>query len=148
MVKTLGYNNYMGSDLDIFVDPFFLGFERLNRVVDSFHKTYNEQDKYPVYNVIRKDEDNYVVQVAVIGFDKEDIEITVNDQDLIIKGNAEKDEDTEFIHKGIATRAFTRTFALGEYMEITGAKLENGLLSITVERVIPEDKKPKTIKIK
>jgi molecular chaperone IbpA len=148
MVKTLGYNNYMGSDLDIFVDPFFIGFERLNRVVDSFHKAYDQQDKYPVYNVIRKDEDNYIVQVAVTGFSKDDIEITVNDQDLIIKGSAEKDENTEFIHKGIATRAFTRTFALGDYMEVTGAKLENGLLSVTVERIIPEDKKPKTIKIK
>lgn len=148
MVNTPGYNNYMGSDLDIFVDPFFLGFERLNHVVNSFHKTYNEQNKYPVYNVIRRDEDNYVVQVAVTGFSKDDIEITVNDQDLVIKGNAEKDDSTEFIHKGIATRAFTRTFALGEYMEVTGAKVENGLLSVTVERIIPEDKKPKTIKIK
>ena len=148
MVNAPGYNEHIGMDLDIFVDPFFIGFERLNNVVSSFHRTSHLEDKYPVYNVIRNDEDNYVVQVAVTGFSKENIEIVVNDQNLVIKGLSEKEESKEFIHKGIPTRTFTRTFALGDYMEVTGAKLENGLLSVSVERVIPEDKKPKTIKIK
>lgn len=144
----MSFNPYLDHELSIFVDPFFLGFERLNRVVESFNKTYVEQEKYPVYNVIRKDEDNYVVEIAVTGFSKDDIEITVNDQNLIIKGNLDKNDEPEFIHKGIATRAFTRTFGLGDYMEVTGAKLENGLLSISVERVVPEEKKPKIINIK
>lgn len=132
-----------GSLWNVFNDPFFLGFQ------PNIHTwtTINAQDNYPPYNVVKQDEDTFVVELALAGFDKKDIEIKVDNGTLIVKGEKEK-EDTEYQYKGIATRAFTRTFALGEYMEVTGAGYDNGMLSITVERIVPEDKKPKTIRIK
>ena len=105
------------------------------------------QDNYPPYNVIKEDDDTYIVEIALAGFDKSDISVTTDKDQLIVKGEREK-EETEYTYKGIATRSFNRSFALAEYMEVTKAEFNNGMLSITVERIIPEDKKPKTIKIK
>ena len=75
-------------------------------------------------------------------------EVTVDNGSLIIKGEVSTEESGEALHKGIATRKFTRSFALGEFMEVTGAEFKNGMLAITVERIVPEEKKPKSIKIK
>jgi len=110
--------------MDLFRDPFFIGF---NREVER---------------------DSYRVSLAVAGFDKKDIEVSVDNQTLIVKGEVTTEETGEVLHKGIAARKFTRTFALGEYMEVVGAEFKNGMLHIDVDRLIPEDKKPKTIKVK
>ena len=142
------HNTYLDPELDFLADPFFIGFEHLNKVMRSFHNTYHNQANYPVYNVIRKDEDNYIVEIAVTGFSKDQVKVSVKDQNLIIEASSEKEESNQFIHKGIANRSFTRTFGLSEYMEVTDAKMENGLLSIFVERIVPEEKKPKSITIK
>ena len=88
------------------------------------------------------------MSLAVAGFSKDNINISIDNDSLIIKGELVEVTDAEVIHKGIAGRKFTRTFALGEYMEVTGAKLEDGLLTINITRIVPEEKKPKTIKIK
>ena len=128
----------------IFNDPFFIGF---NRNLNRLNHVYAENQSYPPYNVIKLDEDSYQVEIAIAGFDKKDIEVTVDNGTLIVKGNKEE-SDTQFVHKGIATRKFTRSFALGEYMEVVGADFENGMLKINVDRIVPEEKKPKTIKIK
>ena len=100
-----------------------------------------------IYEVIKEDEDTYIVEVALAGFDKSDLSITVDNNELKIKGDKEEKE-TNYTRKGIATRSFERSFALGEFMEVTGAEFDNGMLSVKVERIVPEDKKPKTIKIK
>ena len=105
------------------------------------------QNNYPPYNVIKQDEDTYLVELALAGFNKSEINVTVDNGNLIVKGEKEN-KDVEFKHKGIATRSFTRSFALGEYMEVTGAEFENGMLSIIIERIVPEEKKPKSIDIK
>ena len=128
---------------DLFNDPFFIGFGPNVRTWS--HVT--GQDNYPPYNVIKQDEDKYLVELALAGFDKSDLSVSVDNGNLIVKGEREK-KDLEFKHKGIATLSFTRSFALGEFMEVVGADFENGMLSITVERIIPEEKKPKSIKIK
>lgn len=128
---------------DLFNDPFFIGFGPNVRTWS--HVT--GQDNYPPYNVIKQDEDTYLVEIALAGFDKADLAVSVDNGNLIVKGEKEKKE-AEFQHKGIATRSFTRSFALGEFMEVTGADFENGMLAITIERIVPEEKKPKTIKIK
>jgi molecular chaperone IbpA len=134
---------------DLFKDPFFIGFnremERLSNV-----QLASRQVSYPPYDLVKLDDDTYKLSLAVAGFSKEDIQISVDNSTLIIKGdNSTEDEDkTEILHKGIATRKFTRTFALGEYMEILGAKMEDGMLIIDIERIVPEEKKPKSIKIK
>ena len=130
---------------DLFNDPFFIGFQPN---IKTWNSTYSSQPSYPPYNVIKQDEDTYVVELALAGFDKSDLEVTVDNGNLIVKGNKDKEDDVEFTHKGIATRSFTRSFALGEYMEVTGAEFENGMLAVTIERIVPEDKKPKSIKIK
>ena len=129
---------------DLFNDPFFIGFQP--NINSWTHVT--TQNNYPPYNVIKQDEDMYIVELALAGFDKSDLSITVDNGNLIVKGEKENKDDVEFTHKGIATRSFTRSFALGEYMEVTGAEFENGMLSITIERIVPEEKKPKNIKIK
>ena len=128
---------------DLFNDPFFIGFQPN---INSWTRV-TTQNNYPPYNVIKQDEDTYLVELALAGFNKSEINVTVDNGNLIVKGEKEN-KDVEFKHKGIATRSFTRSFALGEYMEVTAAEFENGMLSITVERIIPEEKKPKSIKIK
>ena len=99
------------------------------------------------YNLIKEDEDTYIIELAIAGFDKNDIEVKLDRNTLYITGTHDS-EDIEYEHKGIATRDFKRSFALGEFMEVIGAECKNGLLSIRIERIIPEDKKPKTIRIK
>ena len=133
--------------LDLFNDPFFIGFNKTLERLNSVHTAAINQS-YPPYNIVKVSDDTFRVDLALAGFDKKDVDVSVDNGTLIIKGEAGTDDAEESIYKGIATRKFTRTFALGEYMEITGAEFKNGMLGITVERIVPEDKKPKTIKIK
>jgi len=132
--------------MDLFKDPFFIGFNRELERFGNLHKVNSQS--YPPYDLLKLDEDNYVLSLAVAGFSKDNINISIDNDSLIIKGELVEVIDAEVIHKGIAGRKFTRTFALGEYMEVTGAKLEDGLLTINVTRLVPEEKKPKTIKVK
>jgi len=133
--------------MDLFKDPFFIGFNRTLDRLNTVHTAAVNQS-YPPYNIFKVDEDTYRVDLALAGFDKKDIDVSVDNGTLIIKGEVTTEDTAETIHKGIATRKFTRTFALGEYMEVVGAELKNGMLSVNVERIVPEDKKPKSIKIK
>ena len=129
----------------IFNDPFFLGFNDQFVRWESNKKTTSS---FPPYNVKKVDEDNYIVELAVAGYDREDFDITVDKDTLIIKSDRENDEESDFLHKGIAGRNFKQTFTLGEYMLVKSASLENGLLTIKIEREIPEEHKPRQIKIK
>jgi len=132
--------------MDLFNDPFFIGFNReLNRL-NTAHKTNSHS--YPPYDLIKLDEDTYKISLAVAGFSKEDIDVSVDNGTLIIKGDIVEVTDAEVVHKGIAGRKFVRSFALGEYMEVTSAELKDGMLHVNVVRIVPEDKKPKSIKIK
>ena len=133
--------------LDLFKDPFFIGFNKEMDRLSSVYQTATRQT-YPPYDVLKLDEDTYQVSIAVAGFTKNDIEISVEDNTLIIKGEIVEVADGEYLHKGIASRKFTRTFALGEYMEVAGAEIKDGMLHIGIDRIVPEEKKPKTIKIK
>lgn len=132
---------------DLFKDPFFIGFnremERLSNV-----QLASRQTNYPPYDLVKVDEDTFKLSLAVAGFSKNDIDVSVDNGTLIIKGDTAESTDAEIVHKGIAARKFTRTFALGEYMEVVGAEMKDGMLHIDIERVIPEEKKPKSIKVK
>ena len=141
------YTYTSGSLSNLFRDPFFIGF---NRELDRINTTYSNATKqsYPPYDLIKVDEDTYKLSVAVAGFTKDDVKVTVEEATLIIKGEISSETEGEAIHKGIATRKFTRTFALGEYMEVTGAEMKDGMLHIDIDRIVPEDKKPKEITIK
>jgi len=141
----LVYKDPFSHIQSIFNDPFFLGFGDQFVRWETNKKTTSS---FPPYNVKKVDEDNYVVELAVAGYNREDIDVTVDKDTLIIKSERENDEESEYIHKGIAGRNFTQTFTLGEYMVVKSASLDNGLLTVKIEREIPEEAKPKTIKIK
>ncbi len=134
---------------DFFNDPFFIGFNRDFDKLSRIH-THATGTNYPPYNVITTDdEDVFFIELAVAGFAKEDLDISIKEQVLTVKGEIKESKDeTRYAHRGIATRKFTREFALAEFIEVTGATAENGMLKISLERIVPEDKKPKTIKIK
>lgn len=132
----------------VFNDPWLIGFTREFDRLNSIQKT-NSKVSYPPYNVLKFDEDTYQLDLAVAGFKKDEIEVIVKDGSLIITGEqlAAEVEDY-YLYRGIATRKFTRSFALGEFMEVDKAKMDNGILSIPITRVVPEEKKPKAITIK
>jgi molecular chaperone IbpA len=130
-------------------DKFFVGFDdQLNRMA-KFHDDFTKNiPNYPPYNIKKTDENKYVIEMAVAGFAKHEIEIEFAQDKLIVKGNATEDQEAkEWLYQGIAARNFTRTFALNDHVEINGAELMNGMLKIALERIIPESKKPKKIDI-
>ena len=129
----------------IFNDPFFLGFNDQFVRWESNKKTTSQ---FPPYNVKKVDEDNYIIELAVAGYSREDIDVKVEKDTLTIKSEKQKDEKSDFLHRGIAGRNFTQHFTLGEYMTVKSALLENGMLIINIERELPDEAKPKTIKIK
>jgi molecular chaperone IbpA len=132
--------------MDLFNDPFFIGFNRDLARLNNAHRINSQS--YPPYDLLKLDEDTYRLSLAIAGFTKEDINVSVDNGTLIIKGEIVEVTDAEIVHKGIAGRKFVRSFALGEYMEVSGAELKDGMLHINVDRIVPEEKKPKTIKIK
>jgi molecular chaperone IbpA len=132
--------------MDLFNDPFFIGFNRELGRLNTAHKVNSQS--YPPYDLLKLDEDTYRLSVAVAGFSKENVNVSIDDGTLVIKGEIVEVTDAEVVHKGIAGRKFTRTFALGEYMEVSSAELKDGMLTVNIVRIVPEDKKPKVIKIK
>ena len=126
----------------VFNDPFFVGF---NREINKATNIYNSGN-FPPYNIVQVDEDHFIIELAVAGFGEEDLDVIYQDGTVTIKGEKEED-DAEYIHKGIATRKFTREFVLGSYLEITSANLDNGVLSVSLERNLPESMRPRQIEI-
>jgi HSP20 family molecular chaperone IbpA len=118
--------------------PFLLGFEQLDRLVERSAKSGSEG--YPPYNIEQAGENAYRITLAVAGFREEDLEITLEDRQLVIRGRQDEAEqkDRVFLHRGIAARAFQRSFVLAEGVEIAAATLENGLLHIDLHRATPE----------
>ena len=132
--------------MDLFNDPFFIGFNRDLARLNNAHRINSQS--YPPYDLLKLDEDTYLVSLAVAGFTKDNITLSVDDGTLVVSGEIVEVTDAEILHKGIAARKFTRSFALGEYMEVSGASIKDGMLNINIVRLVPEDKKPKIIKIK
>jgi molecular chaperone IbpA len=125
-----------------------IGFENLNRLVDL--ATRGESEAYPPYNIEKLSEDSYRISMATAGFSRDELEITAQDNVLIVTGRAldgADGEGREFIHRGIAKRAFERRFQLADTIKVTGANYDNGLLDINLVREVPEHKKPRNIAI-
>ena len=131
------------------LDKFFVGFDdSFNRLAKLHDEVAKNIPNYPPYNIKKVEDNKYVVELAVAGFGKSDVEITFEDGKLIVAGTAADDSDNEnFLYKGIANRAFSRTFILNDQVEIKNAEMLNGMLKIFLERIIPEHKKPKKIEI-
>lgn len=121
-----------------------VGFDRLARLVDTLPQ---DVTSYPPYNIEKLEEDAYRVSLAVAGFGPENIEVTVKDNALLVTGSLGEEPKGEFLHRGIAARAFQRRFVLAENMVVEGAELVNGLLSVSLRRVVPESAKPRRIEV-
>ena len=134
------------THLDIFGQfrPFAIGFDRYFEDLERMSNV--TQTNYPPYNVVKEDDEHFSVELAVAGFSKKDVSITKEKNVLVIEGKVE-DESKDFVHKGLASRAFKRSFTLADDVEISGASLKDGILVVSLERVIPEEDKPVSIKI-
>jgi molecular chaperone IbpA len=123
-----------------------VGFDRMGRLLDSASNT--EAPSYPPYNIEKVADDQYRVTMAVAGFHADDLDITQNNNTLVVTGNQSKEtEEAQYLHRGIATRSFERQFELADHVNVTGAGLENGLLVIELKREVPEELKPRKIEI-
>lgn len=130
-------------------DPFLVGFDRIFDRMHTLNALQTKQGNYPPYNIIKTAENLYEVEIAVAGFSRDEITIEVKDGVLTVEGTRDTESDTEieFVHKGIAERNFTRTFTLSDTVVVKSADMNNGILSITLENIIPEEKKPRRIEI-
>lgn len=131
---------------DLLNDPYFIGFENL---VNKMTLPMQGKQNYPPYNIIRKSDNSYELQLAVAGFSFEQLDIEVKDGILSILGekNIDREDSNQYLHKGISARSFTRTFTLSDTIVVNNADLNNGILSIDLENVIPDEKKPRKINI-
>ena len=129
-----------------------VGFDRFNDLFEPLSNDTSESfDNYPPYNIEKLEDDKYRIVMAVAGFDMEDIDIVLQGGELHVSGRIQDKENTEkgiqVLHRGIATRSFERTFRLADYIHVTGADMKDGLLTISLIREIPEEKKPRMIPI-
>ncbi|WP_431284018.1 Hsp20 family protein [Humitalea sp. 24SJ18S-53] len=124
-----------------------IGFDRLARLLDTA-RAAPEQSAYPPYNIEKTGDDTYVLTMAVAGFSADDLEITAQDNTLLISGHGPQDNgERRYLYRGIAGRAFERRFVLADHMQVAGADLVNGLLHVTLRRLVPEALKPRRIEI-
>jgi molecular chaperone IbpA len=135
--------------------PVTVGFDN---VFDHFERMFDDDfsalsaPAFPYYNIVKKSKNNYDIEVALAGYSKDDIEVGLEEGVLSIKSKKEdkieESKDGEILHKGIAKRYFSKSFTIADDVEVKGAELKDGLLKVSLERIVPENKKPKTIEIK
>ena len=140
--KILGLND---------IDKYFVGFDDLAGKVAKAHAELAKNiGNYPPYNIRKTGENTYQIEIAVAGFGQQDVEIELADNKLVIKGAVKSglEDDKDYIFRGIGMRPFTRIFAVEDKVEVQSAEMFNGMLKIALEKLIPEEKKPKKIKVK
>ena len=130
---------------------FGVGFDSMFDRLEELHRqAAGTNTGYPPYNMVKVTENQYEIELAVAGFKEGEVSITVQDNQLVIEGKRVVDEGSdpkEYVHRGIGARDFVRTFTLAEYVEVIGASQENGILSVYLARIVPDEAKPKTIEI-
>ena len=139
------------SNTDLFalmksMTPRIIGFDSLLKDLERYADPKNFPN-FPPYNIIKKDDNNFVVELAVAGFPKSSIDITMEGGTLKVKGSLESQKEEDYLFKGITGRAFERSFKLADHVEVKNAELLNGILKLSLERLVPEDKKPRKIEI-
>jgi molecular chaperone IbpA len=142
--------SFFSQDVFKDFDKFFVGFDDQLSKMQKLHDDITKNiPNYPPYNIKKIDDTHYVIELAVAGFGQNEIDIEIDGGKLIVKGNVQStDAEDNFLFKGIAARAFTRTFALNDQVEVKDAELFNGMLKIALERLIPEEKKAKKVAVK
>ena len=129
------------------ISPFAVGFDRTFNTLELLASTRAKETNYPPYNIRKISEDQYTIELAVAGFEDKDIDIELVEETLTVKGNRQKEVDDGLLHQGLAARDFIKKFVLSDDMEIKGAALSNGMLYVGLERIIPDEKKPRKIKL-
>ena len=128
--------------------PYAVGFDRVFDQLQNYASHNATSSGFPPYNIRKEGEFSYVIDMALAGFSKNDIEVEVADGLLTVRSIKENDEDDSNIYRGISYRKFNRKFTLADEIVVKDASLENGMLVISLERIVPEEKKPRKIKIK
>ena len=121
-----------------------IGFDRLFDVMNNIR---GKDVNYPPYDIIKKDEETFIIEFALSGFSKDDLNITVKENHLTIEGDYIRGEDLEYLHKGIAKRSFTRDFVLADTLNVEDVTFSEGILRVVLKQIVPEEQKPKKIKI-
>lgn len=132
---------------DIDFSPYFRSTVGFDHLFDMLQQAGDAGNGFPPYNIERTDETHYRISLAVAGFREKDLSVEVRDGVLTVTGKREEAEKQGYLYQGIAGRSFDRSFQLAEHVEVRAAKLENGLLHVDLERIIPEEKKPRRISI-
>ena len=123
----------------------FIGFEPILNELERIHSAGRAQDNYPPHNVVKVDDENFIIELAVAGFSEEDISVEVKDGILLVKGIKAEDDNREYAHKGISSRKFEKNFRLSEFVVIDGADLVNGILVVNARVEVPEERRPRKI---
>jgi molecular chaperone IbpA len=126
--------------------PFGVGFDEMFKKLDAIHN--QPQGNYPPYNIVKLDENSFVIEIAAAGFGKKDFTIDLKDQSLRVKAKSADEVEKEFVHRGIASRSFERVFALAEHVKVKDATYADGILAIKLVREIPKEELPIEIKVK
>lgn len=126
----------MTTRLSLFDSPLFLGFDDFEKTIDRMRK--NGSDGYPPYNIEQVGEHGLRITLAVAGFSMDDLDVEIDQNQLTIRGKQQEEQNRIYLHRGIAARQFQRSFVLADGIEVSGADLDNGLLHINLERIIPE----------
>ena len=125
--------------------PSAIGFDRLFDMINEMD--VKKPQSYPPYNIVRFDEDNYQIQIAVAGFSPEELDIEVKENQLTVNGAIQTSSEGTYLHHGLASRDFSHTFKLSDTIVVKAADVQNGVLKINLENIIPEEKKPRKIPI-
>ena len=125
----------------------FIGFEPILNELERIHSAGRSQDNYPPHNVVKIDDEHFIIELAVAGFTNDDISIEVKDGILLVKGDKSVNDDREYAHKGISSRKFEKSFRLSEFVVIDGADLVNGILVVNARVEVPEERRPRKIEI-
>jgi molecular chaperone IbpA len=128
----------------LFPSAAFVGFDHLLKELD--HVTKHAHDHYPPHNILKTGEDDYLIELAVAGFSKEGIDIEMHERTLTVTGE-HASKGREYVHRGISTKKFKRTFRLSEHVQVHGADIQDGILAIKLNFIVPEDQRPRKINI-
>ena len=146
MVQLAHHSHFTAGDLERFMG-LSVGFDSMfNRLMNFPHSS--QDSGFPPYNIRKEDDYKYVIELALAGFSESDIEGEVKDSTLTVRSKEDKGTDeSQYVHRGIAKRSFSRSWSLSDDMLVKGAEFNNGLLNISLEKVVPEEKKPRLIPI-
>ena len=149
MVTTQALTNIFDHFDRNLLTPYAVGFDRVFDRLDHYVTNQSRMTPtgFPPYNIRRDGDYNYVIEMALAGMSKDDLEVQVADGTLTVRSIDKKEDEGELLHRGISFRKFTRSWTLADDVIVKDAKMENGMLTVHLERVIPEEKKPRTISI-